>query len=324
MGTFAIRHCAFSISAAALLASCAGSQPPIGAPGGLPGTPAATAYAGSGTSWMYAQARHQDLLYVSDGGTRSVDVLDYRSGKVLGQLTGFSHPAGECIDRKRNVFIVDAAEGAVDEYGRGGTTLLNTLSGLYHPYACSADPKSNTLAVVYETGLAVYQNESGTPALYPICTGSCLDYSDALGVAYDNQSNLFVHYQYHVGSGSQGYTVFAIYQLTPSGLTRVYNWGNCEGCIGTLAWDGENLALGLGNGTIIRVAEAGWHEVGEVYISGGGAYQFSIYRGKLIWPWDLEGTVYFYTYPGGTQRREVAGFENPFDAVVDPAKHGKR
>jgi hypothetical protein len=323
MGTFAIRHFALSISAAALLTSCAGWQPPIGAPGGISGTPAATAYAGRGKSWMNPQARHQDLLYVSDDGTRSVDVLGYRSGKVLGQLTGFSHPAGECIDRKGNVFIIDALGEGVYEYARGGTTLLNTLSGLYHPYACSADPKSDTLAVVYETGLAVYQNESGTPALYPICTGSCLDYSDALGVAYDNHSNLFVHYQYHVGSGSQGYTVFAIYALTPSGLTRVYNWGNCEGCIGTLAWDGKDLALGIGNGTIIRIAEAGWHEVGEVYISGGGADQFSIYRGTLIWPWDLEGTVYFYTYPGGTLRRQFAAFENPFDAVVDPAKRAQ-
>jgi hypothetical protein len=296
----------------AALVSCGGSQ--------LPGSPAAaTRAARSGGTWMSPQARHQNLLYVSDSGTRSVDAIGYRSGKLLGVLTGFSAPAGECVDGKGDIFIADTVAGSVYEYARGGTTLLNTLSGLHNPMACSVDPKSSALAVVYETGLAVYQNASGTPALYPICTGSCIDYSDSLGVAYDNRGNLFVHYQYYVGTGSQGYDVFAIYQLVGAEFTRVFDWGNCEGCIGTLAWDGKNLALGLGNGTIIRVAENGWHEVGEIHIPGGGWPAFSVYRNRLVWPLGFEGGVDLYTYPGGAFRRSFTGIETSFAAVVDPA-----
>jgi hypothetical protein len=44
----------------ALLAGCGGSQPPIGAPGAMPQSPASTAHATHGTSWMLPDQKRLD------------------------------------------------------------------------------------------------------------------------------------------------------------------------------------------------------------------------------------------------------------------------
>ena len=57
-----------SIVAAALLAGCGGSQPPIGAPGAMPQSQAIASHAARGKSWMLPEAAPTELLYVADYG----------------------------------------------------------------------------------------------------------------------------------------------------------------------------------------------------------------------------------------------------------------
>ncbi|MGA8474385.1 MAG: hypothetical protein WB681_04900, partial [Candidatus Cybelea sp.] len=79
----------FGICAAAMLAGCGGSQPPIGAPGAMPQTSAITTHAAQGTSWMLPGASSQDLLYISSNDRGSVYVYSYPQGSLVGTLTGF-------------------------------------------------------------------------------------------------------------------------------------------------------------------------------------------------------------------------------------------
>ena len=55
-----------SCAAAAMLAGCGGSQPPIGAPGAMAQTSASAAQVERRGSWMLPEASGEDLLYVTD------------------------------------------------------------------------------------------------------------------------------------------------------------------------------------------------------------------------------------------------------------------
>jgi hypothetical protein len=58
---------------------------------------------------MAPEAKRNELLYVSDYSSpyRSNDVLvySYPQGKLVGKLTGFTEPAGECVDSAGNVSL---------------------------------------------------------------------------------------------------------------------------------------------------------------------------------------------------------------------------
>src|SRR5580700_9415982 len=98
------RHTLSICVAAAMLTGCGGSQPAIGAPGTMPQSPAIATHAAHGTSWMAPDAVTQDLLYVG-GNSGDVTVYSYPKGKLLGTLTGFNLPAGECVDKAGDVLI---------------------------------------------------------------------------------------------------------------------------------------------------------------------------------------------------------------------------
>jgi hypothetical protein len=127
---------AFFAAAAATLCACgqgAGSQvPPIS------GSSQAFRQQG-GHSWM-ASGKHRTLIYISDDGTN--DVYAYTpKGKLVGTLTGFNSPAGECVDTAGDVFIVNSNTSQILEYAHGGTTPIATLSDPgYYPNGCAYDP----------------------------------------------------------------------------------------------------------------------------------------------------------------------------------------
>ena len=157
-------------TAAALLAGCAGSQ------GQVPlssldsaqhdGTvPAALAV--QERTWMRAEAKSSDLLYVSNPGNNTVTVYAYQSRKLVGTLNGFSDPAGLCADAAGDVWITNEGGSNVIEYAHGGTQPIKTLNdGSKQPLACSVDATTGNLAVLNADDVAVYQRASGSPKLY--------------------------------------------------------------------------------------------------------------------------------------------------------------
>jgi hypothetical protein len=172
--SYALSICAV----AALLAGCGGSQPPIGAPGGMLQSRAVATHAERGGSWMLPEAKSEDLLYVSDSDEDLVFVYSYPKRTLVQTLTLQETPEGLCSDLNGDVYVtaVDSiSQSYIYEYAHGGSQPIATYND---PGAvaggCASDPVTGNLAVTnYVSGsgtahgdVAVFNNASGVPQTY--------------------------------------------------------------------------------------------------------------------------------------------------------------
>jgi hypothetical protein len=107
-----------------------------------------------GPSWMDPSAVGRRLLYVSSEAVSyhgAVYVYGYDNPtKLVGKLTGFSQPGGECTDKAGDIFITDfhLVSGRITKYRHGGTHPIATFADPYEdPTGCAVDPKTGKLAV---------------------------------------------------------------------------------------------------------------------------------------------------------------------------------
>jgi hypothetical protein len=230
-------------AAAALLAGCGGSQPPIGALGSMPQSSAITTHADRGGSWMLPGVLSEDLLYVSNEQT-GVAVFSYPEGKLVGSVGGGSLPVGLCSDKEGNVFIVDLGGQQILEYAHGGANPIATLddTGNY-PQGCFVDPKSHDLAV---SG-GINQVSPGNISIYADGSGSPKTFSDGglplVWCTYDGSGNIFA------SIGDTNYSG-AVVEL-PKGSSR-FNRISINaplGVGGAVQWDGTYLDVGDPHGS---------------------------------------------------------------------------
>jgi hypothetical protein len=176
------------------------------------------------------------LLYVGDDSTNDVYVYDYKSGALVGTLTGFDGPYGECVDRKGNIYVANFDAGNVVEYAHGGTKLLNTYESGGTPIGCSIGPKGQVAVTSFDPGeVTVYPG--GNPSKGTTYSDSSCTYLWTMG--YDSSSDLVGVGETSSGgraycgllSGSQSMTL-----LTTSGITINFPGGT--------AWDGKYIVLG--------------------------------------------------------------------------------
>jgi hypothetical protein len=181
------------IVAAAVLAGCGGSQPPIGAPGAMPQTSAIAAHADRGKSWMLPEAKAENLLYVADYGV-GVIVYSYRPWRIkyVGLLSTPQQAEGECVDKAQNIFVTAGPYG-IFEYAHGGTSPTAILGAPDdEPLNCSIDPTTGNLAVVGSPyiggsdGVAIYKKARGRPTFY--ADSGFGDYE----CGYDDKGNLLL------------------------------------------------------------------------------------------------------------------------------------
>jgi DNA-binding beta-propeller fold protein YncE len=226
--------------AAAMLAGCGGSQPPIGALRALPQNRAAVTHTDRSGSWMAAGAAKWDLLYVSNGNG-AVTVYRYWKRDLVGKLSGFTAPTGECVDAVGNIFIADADAHDIVEYAHGARSPMRVLQdGKSSPYGCSVDPTTGNLAVAnFDGNVALYRHASGKPRIY-----STQGYAPSpLACTYNDRGNLLV-----TGSDSNRYSYFAeldkhsvsFIHVNPSPYGSSFNWILVEG----IPWDGKEFAIG--------------------------------------------------------------------------------
>lgn len=322
MNTFATDRCALGLgAAAALLAACGGSQPPIDAPGAMPQTVALATHADRGKSWMLPEAKRADLIYVTTY-QKAVDVLTYPHGKLVGQFSVVAGAVGQpCADEKGDVFIPTIDEndssGTIFEYRHGGTKPIARLSDPNPASACSIDPNSGDLAVANAE-----KNSVGSVSIYNDARGKAVIYSDSAffemsSCAYDNEGNLFV-------DGTNGSTSFELAEL-PSGSTSFLGL-SISVAIGSeyagMQWDGQYITLAVGDlkGTepIYRLVVSGSDAmvVGTTELRGKNPY-----KSGTDWIGDdtvvaVAGKDYsdigFWHYPSGRRPFRVAHIESSY------------
>ena len=161
------RYALSSCVAAAMLAGCGGSQPPIGVPGAMAQTSAVAMHSGRGTSWMSPEAKSEDLLYVTNYS--EVLVFTYPQGKLVGTLKGFVSAVGECVDSKGNVFITNYNPVTVYEYAHGGKKPIAQFpTKKAGTIGCAINPVTGDLAITGQTSyVEIYRGaQQGKPIVF--------------------------------------------------------------------------------------------------------------------------------------------------------------
>ena len=285
-------------------------------------------------AWMDSIAKKVDLLYISDGNGE-VTVYTYWQKSLVGQLTGFMQPLGECVDKANDVFITDYAARKIVEYAHAGKKPIAKIDDSpFAPYACSVDLATGSLAVANEAGgstqgnIAVYANVKATPKLY-----TDKNIPDLQACAYDNGGNLLVSN----GQAGSNYANFAwlpkggskLLDLTLPGPQPSWTWEGVDG----IQWDGRYFVID--DYALYResVSNGQGYYIGATYfeIGGGQAGPFGIYN---IHP-NKQGTqvvgvyddfsypyVYYWNYPaGGDSVASISkGLNEPVSVTVSLGK----
>jgi len=300
--------------AAAVVTACSGASTTQGIPA------AGQAQRLARPSWIDPAAKNGALLYVSDSGAKTVLVYTYPGLQPAGTLTGFSSPAGLCVDKSGNVWVTDTLKSDVVEFAHGGTTPIKTLTdGEGYVGACAVNPVNGDLAIVNNT---VGGDDPGNVVIFPAGSGTPVTYSDRHVLvmdfaAYDPQGDLFVDAQWFGHHGR-----LRLDEL-PSGGKKLLNvhWQGPQIKRGSnVQYADGSLALGDGTtGTVYRTS--GGSVTGKTTINGACyVEQFYIERKSLIVPTfcsDSSGEILIYDYPaGGNAVKTLTGFEFPFGVTV--------
>jgi hypothetical protein len=200
-GSYALCSCI----AAAMLAGCGASQPPIGAPGAMQQTSATAAHADRGKSWMLPQASSKDLLYVSNVSDYDDVEVYHASGKDPSPIAVISGdldtPVSDCIDGDGTLYVVNEPGGLgwVTEFPAGKTKRSKIIKrGINTPAFCAIDGSGN-LWVTNIGAQNVTEYEKGSTKPNEIIT-SGLFYPD--GVTIDKSGNMYVANHYTEGTKS--------------------------------------------------------------------------------------------------------------------------
>ncbi len=268
-------------------------------------------------SWMEPDAKSEDLLYVSNSNGE-VGVYRYWQHTLVGLLTDFTSPMGQCVDNSQDVYITDSAAKQILEYAHAGTKPIKTYDDSPDsPYACWIDPTTGNLAVANDDGAS----QAGNIAIWSAASGSRSTYTDSTlnnfeGCAYDDKGNLLVT------NGNVEYPNYTFFAWLPKNGSKLINvnipgprgswrWGYVLG----IQWDGKFFAIDDGS-TIYResLLHGQAYYVGETYASDedeGNASPFAIYdKGSAQGTQIVEGMdsdersneVGVLALPGGRQR----------------------
>jgi NHL repeat-containing protein len=269
-------------AAAALLTACQGnSASPASAPPVLSTAPYAHDQFGS---WVAPGARAaSSLLYVSNSGNKTVTIYSWDDGnshELVGTLKGFKQPAGMCVDKSGNVYVVDSGAYNVYEYAHGQTQRLQSISERPYgiPYSCAVDiQKSGDLAVVngfdkkrhLDPNVRVYANGSGGGTGYEGFDNS----GDLLFSAYDNTGNLYV-------DGFDNYGIPGLFSLPRHG-----------GSFGEVAIHGASISTPTALVWINPTLMIGDQDFQQKGISG--AYKLNVYgtQADVVGKFPFKGTI---------------------------------
>jgi hypothetical protein len=312
-----------SCVAAAMLAGCGGSQPPIGAPGAMRQTSSIATHADRGKSWMLPEAKSEDLLYVSN--VSNVVIFSYPAGKVVGELKGFSSNARLCVDSKGDVFATNFDPPALFEYAHGGSKRIATIKLPFHNGVsdCAFDPTTGNMAISdFSNDVRVFAPGKTKPKSI---TDPSMFFSQSC--VYDSKGDLFV-------SGLADASGNPLLTELPKGSRKFVNIQVSAVFNGEsdMHWDGTYIDLGTPNSKALlqfSISGSSGAVAGKVLLKGASeVVGFFIDDGTLIlsnWRTHrflVSNTVRFYKYPGGGAPtfKLSKDLTRPRGVVVSPAQ----
>lgn len=283
-------------------------------------------------SRMAFNAASKDLLYVSDQGSNMVYVYSYPVGKLVDTLTTLWQPAGICVDRDQNVWIVESNFSTLVEFAHGAKTALRRIvvPQASYLFGCSVDATTGDLAVTdlggaFASGaVLVFANAAGKPKIHQNANLQTVYFC-----GYDDKGNLFVD-----GLDFKGN--FALVKLAHGGGMTSMSLDRPVAFPGGIEWDGKYLAIGD------REYQGGHHsaiyEVSATRSAGRvvaitpldgscDVLQFSIPKlgngtsnpqgDRLVAPDVCKGNAGVYKYPsGGAPLRTLGSFSYPVAAAL--------
>ncbi len=188
-----------------------------------------------GKSWMAPKAMAKKIFYISDWATDDVYAYSYPRATLLGKLTGFQKPYGQCADKVGDEWIADFAASSIVEYAHGGTTPIATLTTNGNTMGCAIAPSGDLAVANFATtsgegDIQVFKGASGEPTDYS--NSSCYN---LWAPGYDKLGNLYVE-------GKN--TVPAVCELRAGGSSLVpVSINQSIGSPGSVMWDGKYITL---------------------------------------------------------------------------------
>lgn len=263
-------------------------------------------------------ASRDKLLYVSDVGTNDVNVYSYPDGSLVGQLTGFNEPQGECVDSMGNILITNTLDSDILEYAHGGTAPIATWHdpGQY-PVDCSYSKYLNSIAVANSMttsggpgSVAVYGNPNNpniysNPQLYRVNF-----------LSYDRKNHLFV----------DGTTAKGNFHYAKMGVLGHFYELNLKAIIGFPAgvqFSGKPTDMAVGDPTGTIYLAHGPNILGTTTLGDSCSLgQFFITKSKVIVPEACNASVGIYPYPAGGSPVKIItdGLSEPVGAALSLQK----
>lgn len=323
----------YTLSVAALLTGCGGSQPSIPAPGAMPRGRMMVAHPDRGGSWTLPEAAKETLIYIATSGSPLVYVYTYQ-GKKVGKIDVGTPPQGECVDNAGDVWIMQAGTSELTEYAHGGTTPIATLGDPgQEPAGCSVDTTTGDLAVTNSCSapscgngnVVIFAKGREKPKSYFF--SNINHYYDC---AYDNAGDLVVSGRNNDEKPSDHRVFYAtlykgakaLESLTlPKDIRAYYN----------VQWAGQSFAV---EGFGVREIGTGLYHFsidgthgnvrGVTVLKNAAVIDFSIVRNQAI-TLDIAGFVSFWRFPSGRVVRSFvlwppSGGQLPIVLAVSPPR----
>jgi hypothetical protein len=242
-------------------------------------------------SWISPELANakSPVLFVSDSGTADVYIYNISTLKLIGTVTGFAQPQGECSDNHGNVWVTDTNAQIIYKLSHQGSLENEITDTSGYPAACAWDRTTGNLAVmnlfdagslggeviIYTKG-SVYSRSYTNPAQYFYNFGG-----------YDAGGNLFF-------DGRDASGNFMLSELA-KGAQKAVTIKLTGGTIyfpGTVQWNSTNGNLIVGD-----------QSCGSVYVSCLYAVRISGTSGKIT------GEIRLKDYAGGQVCDLVQGVE---------------
>jgi hypothetical protein len=324
-----------------IVAGCGGSQPQTNsfippqynaasAAHEQSGAESPQAESGPEGSWMAADAKLQNLVYVAHATDGRIDAYSYPAGKLKGRLLDVD-AEGLCSGKNGDVFVPEG--DVIREYLHGRArpiaVLRDPLGAAFQ--FCAVDPVTGNLAVSGgahpELGVAVYTAAKGRPTLYK---GGGVN-GGFWSCTYDDDGDLFV----------EGVTArlgaVRLVELPKDGTRlRAVTWnGTPPRRLGSIQWDGRYLAVqspagGSASTTVFRynVSARRAGLAGRTTLKDAGSpLQLWIHADSVVVPNqgpNGSAGVLFYGYPaGGKPTQVIKDAQEPRAATVSMVPNPK-